>query len=104
MGSGRTEVRSNAGVQAPASSKFMSAFTSEGWARLWRDAKLSGSGNAWFEALAERYAEPHRYYHTSRHIAECLAEVDHVRHLARDPVAVELALWFHDAIYETHAA
>lgn len=57
----------------------------------------------WFDVLATRYAEPHRDYHSSRHIVECLAEFDHVRHLASQPVAVELAIWFHDAVYDTHA-
>jgi predicted metal-dependent HD superfamily phosphohydrolase len=82
----------------------MTFLSSERWARLWHDAALSGNGTAWFDVLADHYEEPHRYYHTSRHIAECLAEFDPVRHLANSPVAVELALWFHDAIYDTHAA
>jgi predicted metal-dependent HD superfamily phosphohydrolase/GNAT superfamily N-acetyltransferase len=38
-----------------------------------------------------------------RHIAECLGEFDAARDLAREPVAVELAIWFHDAVYDTHA-
>jgi predicted metal-dependent HD superfamily phosphohydrolase len=73
-------------------------------ARLWRDASLRGDGRAWFEILVNRYSEPHRHYHTLHHIAECLDEFDPVRHLASQPVAVELAIWFHDVIYDTHAA
>src|SRR6185503_8371573 len=36
-------------------------------------------------------------------IAECLAEFDSARHLAQQPVAVEFALWFHDAAYDPKA-
>ena len=73
------------------------------WTRLWHDASFRGDGRSWFEILAARYSEPHRHYHTSHHIEECLDEFDPVRHLASQPVAVELAIWFHDAIYDTHA-
>jgi predicted metal-dependent HD superfamily phosphohydrolase/GNAT superfamily N-acetyltransferase len=56
-----------------------------------------------YRELAELYSQPHRHYHNLNHIAECLAEFDLVKHLAGQPVAVELAIWFHDAIYNTHA-
>jgi predicted metal-dependent HD superfamily phosphohydrolase len=56
-----------------------------------------------FESLQAVYAEKHRHYHTSEHINECLANLDGARHLAREPDEVELALWFHDAIYLTRS-
>jgi predicted metal-dependent HD superfamily phosphohydrolase len=56
-----------------------------------------------FQELVSLYSQPHRHYHNLRHIAECLAEFDSARHLAGQPTAVELAIWFHDAIYDTHA-
>ena len=49
--------------------------------------------------LMARYAEPHRAYHTARHLAECFTQLDLVRRDVREPAAVELAIWFHDAIY-----
>jgi len=82
----------------------MSALDRERWTRLWQKTASQGDGSAWFEILDTHYAEGHRYYHTARHISECLMEFDDASHLATQPVAVELALWFHDAIYDTHAA
>ena len=59
----------------------------------------AGAAGETFEALAAAWGEPARRYHDREHLAECLLQVD----LARDGGAitdvVELALWFHDAIY-----
>jgi predicted metal-dependent HD superfamily phosphohydrolase len=51
------------------------------------------------ERLTVAYAEPHRYYHTWRHIASCLEELDEVRELANIFNEAQIALWFHDAVY-----
>ena len=47
------------------------------------------------------YSEPHRHYHTTAHIDACLAELDLAGDLASDRGEVEVALWFHDAIYRS---
>lgn len=52
-----------------------------------------------FELLDRYYNESGRHYHGWRHISECLAELDSIEHLLFDPLAVELAIWFHDAVY-----
>ena len=46
-----------------------------------------------------RYSEPHRYYHTLGHIAQCLTELDTARDRIGEFDATELAIWFHDVIY-----
>ena len=65
------------------------------WTRLWR--QLGAPAVPDFAALAASYGEAHRHYHTLEHIGECLAAYD--AQVVRDP-AVELALWFHDAVYD----
>lgn len=54
-----------------------------------------------FKKLFCAYTEPHRYYHTTQHIAECLVRFHTIRHLGTNPSEIEVALWFHDAIYNT---
>jgi len=73
------------------------------WVALWRKACASGDSSPWYDRLTAAYSEPHRHYHNQQHIAECLGEFDHARHLARQPEAVELAIWFHDVVYEPKA-
>ena len=57
-----------------------------------------------WQQLATHYSEPHRHYHTLDHIAACLGWLDHYRHLAADPLSLELALWAHDVIYDPRAS
>lgn len=52
--------------------------------------------------LSAAYRQPHRHYHTRQHIADCLAHFDALRHEAGQPHAVELAIWFHDAVYDPY--
>jgi predicted metal-dependent HD superfamily phosphohydrolase len=54
--------------------------------------------------LLERWAEPHREYHTGDHLATMLSIVDANARLADDLMAVRLAAWFHDAVYDPVAA
>ena len=50
--------------------------------------------------LQAMYSEPHRHYHNMGHIRHCLRELQEVRERCDDPVAVEVAIWFHDCVYE----
>ena len=70
------------------------------WRRAWSEVGGSGSGEALRRRLADAWREPQRRYHTLQHLAECLAHLEPVRQLAEAPGEVELALWFHDAVYD----
>ena len=54
--------------------------------------------------VEKRYAEPGRRYHTLAHVHAVLARADTLSTqpgwCPRDPVALELAVWFHDVVYE----
>lgn len=53
-----------------------------------------------YHRLVYYYNQPGRYYHALDHIHFCLIKFDEVKHLLSESVVVELAIWFHDAIYE----
>ncbi len=55
-----------------------------------------------YAELAAAYAAPDRHYHTARHVDACLAQAQRHRPIAIQPPEIEIALWFHDAIYDTH--
>jgi predicted metal-dependent HD superfamily phosphohydrolase len=99
----RAEIRSGSCLPMSVEASSLNAPSRERWIRLWHDASPHGDPGRWFDELAARYSQPHRHYHNLRHIAECLTEFDAARQLASDPVAVELAIWFHDAVYDPHA-
>jgi predicted metal-dependent HD superfamily phosphohydrolase len=70
------------------------------WKRMWAAFGVSAADEALFQELVDRYSEPHRKYHTMQHLHECFEKLQELRPLAREPQEIELALWFHDAIYD----
>lgn len=73
------------------------------WLRLGAPRSADGALADEFVALKNRYDEKHRHYHSAQHINECLTHLDSARALCEHADEVELALWFHDAIYEPRA-
>lgn len=55
---------------------------------------------AMVECVEALYAHPPRAYHNLLHVESMLAEFEHVRHLAQNPDLVEIAIGFHDCIYQ----
>ena len=69
------------------------------WLRTWASLNLAPPTGL-CEQLLRAWAEPQRHYHTLQHLAECLTLFDTLRAHAKQPADIELALWFHDAIYD----
>jgi len=72
---------------------------------LWTTLGASGYGADALGRLRAAYDEPHRAYHTAAHISACLRLLDdaEVKAEAVHLPEVEAAIWFHDAVYDTHA-
>ena len=75
------------------------------WAQFSSQLKLdSQQTSILFNLLFNAYTESQRYYHTIQHIVECLDMFHQVRDQLNDPIAVELAIWFHDIVYDPQAS
>jgi predicted metal-dependent HD superfamily phosphohydrolase len=70
------------------------------WRRLWTELGAHTIDGGVMNQLVAAYSQQHRHYHTLQHLRECLAHFDAAASLARRPAEVELALWFHDAVYD----
>ncbi|MFO1484158.1 MAG: hypothetical protein U1F71_12440 [Verrucomicrobiaceae bacterium] len=74
----------------------------ENWQPLWRRMSESGDGGDWHARLISAWSEPQRAYHTLQHLDECLRFFEEIKAagLMSRPDLVEMALWFHDVVYD----
>ena len=74
--------------------------------QLWNQASLQVDAahveEVW-EHITRGYSEPHRFYHSQRHILFCLKQFERVEDTLGASVAISLALWFHDLILDPAA-
>lgn len=71
--------------------------------KLWARCLVPGSESnvdATWTAVNTHYAESHRRYHNAQHLAKCIEQFDLVADQMAQPDYTELAIWFHDVIYE----
>jgi predicted metal-dependent HD superfamily phosphohydrolase len=83
------------------SSRTNSGAPVQAWRTAWRALGVHAPDETLLHDLVRRYAEPHRQYHTMQHLDECFAHFELLRDDAEQAAEIELALWFHDAIYDT---
>ena len=74
----------------------------ERWQQLWQGIGTPAPAGL-LDALLAAWREPQRHYHTLQHLEECLDYFDDVRAQSEHACEIELALWFHDAVYDVHA-
>lgn len=74
------------------------------WRRCWQLIGAEGTGVELMRQLLEAYREPQRKYHTEQHLKECLLLFGECSGRAIEPGEIEIALWFHDAVYNAKAS
>ena len=74
------------------------------WVRLLGSLSVSpATAYPIFDQLVEAHQQPHRYYHTLEHLAEMFRVFGRMAPLCSNPAAVQLAIWFHDVVYDPTA-
>jgi predicted metal-dependent HD superfamily phosphohydrolase len=71
------------------------------WQTVWQKLRTPRVPHDVLSELMHAYSSPDRYYHNFTHIQDCLSVFDQTSSLAAHPEEVELAIWFHDAVYDT---
>lgn len=56
-----------------------------------------------FDALVAAYTAPERHYHNLEHVAEVFRVAGRLSARVDDANALQLAIWFHDAVYDSRA-
>lgn len=69
------------------------------WHSLMAAMKLPTSEDC-YQSLITAYGEAHRHYHTFEHITAMLKHFDKCNDQGDNPQEIEIAIWFHDAIYK----
>jgi predicted metal-dependent HD superfamily phosphohydrolase len=57
-----------------------------------------------FQLLVTAYSQPDRHYHNLTHIHHLLTTLNQFSAMVKQPIAVHLAVWFHDFVYDTQSA
>ena len=78
--------------------------TESRWQNLCQNLNISHDASE-YQRLISAYNEPHRAYHSQQHLSECLEKLDWstTGSSSQNKALVEVALWYHDAIYDTSA-
>lgn len=83
------------------SGEMLLAYLRSRWLRMFPEDDPDPEVGAVFDRLIQNYAEPHRRYHTAEHLYACFRVLDEFFPEASMPV--QLALWFHDIVYDPHS-
>ena len=72
---------------------------------LWKRCQSDDGrdADAVYREVQEFYSQHGRHYHTPKHIEHCLAQFDLAADEMDDADAVEMAIWFHDLVFDVEA-
>jgi pantetheine-phosphate adenylyltransferase len=73
------------------------------WNELCENVDVAEGREEAYNELLSLYGEPNRAYHNLVHISHALREMKEVINLIENPGQVEMAIWYHDAIYNSRA-
>jgi len=73
------------------------------WSSLSAAAGARDAVREIYDAIVSEYQSSARAYHNLDHVAQCLEKLDTLHSLCQAPRAVELAIWYHDIIYDSGA-
>lgn len=73
------------------------------WSRRCKRIGLDESSGSGWAQLTDVYATPHRAYHSLEHVSDCLIQLDLWEAEGIDRDSVEMAIWWHDAVYDSRA-
>lgn len=73
------------------------------WNRCQTRPGSGADGSTVFDEVQAYYRGSGRFYHTPSHIDHCLKMFDQARGEMAEPDAVEMAIWFHDLVYDSSA-
>lgn len=90
----------NSPIDMPQVQDLPSVLGPDAWNRRWMDLGASEVPTQVHAELLCRYSEAHRAYHTLQHLRECLTLRSELAVPCTAPAEIDIALWFHDAIYE----
>lgn len=70
------------------------------WYSLCKRLRMGPEPTKYLTHVKIAYSEPHRVYHTLEHVRDCLLLYHKTMHLTEYPIAIEVAAWFHDFVYD----
>jgi predicted metal-dependent HD superfamily phosphohydrolase len=74
------------------------------WQQCWTDRSPQPEIDLLFRLLVNAYNKPDRHYHNLHHINHVLITIERFNLELHDPIAVNLAAWFHDFVYDPQAS
>lgn len=73
------------------------------WSRCQTGDRARVGADDVYKEVKNYYSMPGRYYHTPKHIEHCLTQFDLASDQLENADAVEIAIWFHDLVFEANA-